>query len=107
MLRLTSDQARRFKVPFRVPGSEDDLVAVELPPLALDGDVGQLTGLEEEIEVRIRFLQEDLASAGGSGLELRKTGVLYVLPFYRDFAHHRQLVLWYDLAALALLVEPQ
>ena len=82
-------------------------MAVELPPLALDDDVGELTGHEEEIEVRIKFLRADLAATSRSGLELRKTGLLYVLPFYRDFAHHRQLVLWDDLAVLPLLIEPQ
>ena len=59
-------------------------MAAELPPLALDDDVGELAGLQEEVEVCAQFLRADLA--GGPGSDRGLAGLLHVLPVYRDLA---------------------
>ena len=114
----------KFGMSFVLPGTEDDFVTGQLDPLASDGHVTEGSGLQQEIEIRWKFLGTNLATGLGLHLNTQNeisgprfpggcsthprgglAGLLHILPVDGDLAQDRQLVLGGDLVVLG--VKPQ
>ena len=113
----------KFGMSFVLPGTEDDFVTGQLDPLASDGHVTEGSRLQQEIEIRWKFLGTNLATGLGLHLntenEISSTqflghcfththpggglaGLLHILPVDGDLAQDRQLVLGGDLVVLGI-----